>query len=87
MDIEKVKLNCIQIVYQKYFQFTPTGSYNVFFSGDSRDVTISRCNLHDGDGGVSLDGKNLPFSLKKNSIYGLDMALLHLSKVVLRCKS
>ncbi|XP_062596121.1 uncharacterized protein LOC134257535, partial [Saccostrea cucullata] len=33
-----------------------TGSYNIICSGDSRNVTINRCNLHDGDGGISIEG-------------------------------
>ncbi|XP_061184339.1 uncharacterized protein LOC133192335 [Saccostrea echinata] len=33
-----------------------SGSYNIFCPGDSRNVTITRCNLHDGDGGIYLQG-------------------------------
>lgn len=51
-----IKGNNAHNVTVEQMEIKNTGSYNVFFSGDSRDVTISRCNLHDGDGGVSLDG-------------------------------
>ncbi|XP_022320151.2 uncharacterized protein LOC111122626 isoform X1 [Crassostrea virginica] len=33
-----------------------TGSYNIYIAGDSRNVTVSRCNLHDGDGAIDLEG-------------------------------
>ena len=64
-SITGVKLlnNCSRSINSYIFTengfYNCTGSYNIYIAGDSRNVTVSRCNLHDGDGAIDLEGKNL----------------------------
>lgn len=64
-SITGVKLlnNCSRSINSYIFTengfYNCTGSYNIYIAGDSRNVTVSRCNLHDGDGAIDLEGENL----------------------------